>query len=219
MAAWRRYGAPHAGQGLLAAAPAANAVTSGTTYFATNVGPHGTLLQSNGTRWRGLNGAPICMKLADPVTGITNTPVIALQALFPIGLLQAGDMVLFDMTTSKSGTTDSCGLTCRWGTAGTTADGIITGWSSQTYMGASNVSGGGQQAIRIVSTTSIAKVGNNTASAASYTTPAGTGAAAAATTALPDSAANALYLSVVLFSTGASNTVDMTSGRVTLATP
>jgi hypothetical protein len=196
--------------------PAANAVPAGTVVRATNLGEHGTLLISTGTRWRTLTGEATLKQLGNAVSGIANSENIVLQTLLPAGSWQTNDVIrIKNLSVSKSGTTDTGNLTVRVGTAGTTADTAITGISALTAVIAANQSFGAVYDIKLVSATSALKLGGNTVAPFAG----GSTAAAAAATAITDASANALYVSVGLASSGATNTVGIQSGQIALVTP
>lgn len=189
---------------------------SGTLYFATDVGAFGTLLISNGVRWRALGDASTLAALGAPVTGIGAAETIVLQAQIPAGAWQTNDSILVWLTSTKSGATNPGNLSVRIGTAGTTADTPVTGLSAYAYMTAGGLAGGGLYEIKLISATSAQKMGGNLNGADSYTAN-GTTAAAAATV-ITSAALNALWVSVSIFG-GATDTVSATSGRIQLITP
>lgn len=190
---------------------------SGTLYFATDVGENGTILQSNGTRWRALNGEAALKTLGTTVTGIVNVEQIVAQTLLPAGLLQANDVLRVRVSGSKSGATDSAQLTVRIGTLGTTGDTALTGLSGFAVIGGSSRSGGYDVGIKLISTTSAVKLGVNATGSSPYIGQS-SGVAAAATT-ITDAASNALYLSVGFVTTGTTDTLSVNEAVIKLATP
>lgn len=208
---------PYAGTGTWANKPAANAVPAGAIYRATNVGDNGAYFESNGTRWRALNGEATLDLLGAAVSGIVNSETIVLQALLPAGSWQAGDTLSLKFTLTKSGNTDTGIATVRIGTAGTTADTAITGFSANAVFAASGLTGGWEYAIKLTDATNAQKVGNAGSASSAYI-GGGTSAIPAAT-AITDSSANALYVSLGVYSGGATNTVAITSGHIKLLTP
>jgi hypothetical protein len=188
-------------------------------FTATDVGANGTVFQYKGSRWRVMNGVAVLLEMGAAVSGITNAGSLIMQTLIPAGVLQANDFFRIELTPTKSGATDAGWITVRVGTTGTTADTAITGLSSFNHMAAAGVAGGAQYDIKIVSSTSFQKVGNN-AAASGHAYQAVSGAtAAAAATAVSDADANALYLSVYLASSSTNNTVGANSASIILRTP
>jgi hypothetical protein len=149
--------------------------------------------------------------LGPAVSGVANSETIVLQSSFPINTLQANDTIRIWLTGTKSGATDNYNVTVRIGTAGTTADTAVTGLSSFALMSASGRSGGGIFDIKVVSSTSVLKVGNNGTGNAAYLV--GSTAAPAATT-ITDASANALFVSLSIASSSTTDTVAITSGQI-----
>lgn len=212
-------GAPYAGSGISTARPAATAVPAGTTYFASDLGENGTLLMSNGTRWRTVNGAPAALKtLGAASANVNNVETIVLQTLLPAGAWQVNDTLRIWLTGTKSGSTDTGNLSVRIGTLGTTADAPIGGLSGLQFMAASGLAGAGIFDIKLNSNTLAQKLGVNANASHAYQALTSTSAVAAAV-AISDAAANALYVSLSLTSGGATNTMQLTSGQIQLITP
>lgn len=190
---------------------------NGKLYFAIDVGANGTLLQSNGTRWRPFNGAPATLKaLGASVSGITNSEQLVLQTLIPAGVIQTLDSLRFWLSLTKSGTTDGLTLTLRIGLAGTTADPAVV--NTALAMAASTITFGGIFDLKMLTSTSAQRQGTGAASG-THTYLGGTGTAQSGSIAIPDISANALYASVGIASGGATNTVGITSGAIQLVTP
>lgn len=186
-------------------------------YLFTDVGSSGTLMRYAGSRWRPLAGQAQLASLGAAVTGIANSETIVLQTLIPAGAWQTNDTIRLWLTTTKTGTTDTGLLTVRIGTAGTTSDTAITGLSGFIFMpSAAILASGGIVDIKLNSATSAQKIGNNTTQNGSYV--GGSGAVAAATT-ITDASANALYVSVAVYSGGTTNTMSIQSGQIQLITP
>lgn len=200
-----------------AALPAASAYT-GKTAYATNLGANGSVLQSNGTRWRAVNGTAVLKALAAPVSGVVNSETIVLQTLIPAGAWQTNDTIRIWISGTKSGSTDAYLMSARIGTAGTTADTVITGLSAFSLMTATGLTGGAVFDIKLLSATSVQRTGGTTSGQGTYTAGSSSGAIAAATT-ISDASANALYVSVSIYSGGASNTVAALTGQIQLITP
>lgn len=187
-------------------------------YLMSDVGSSGTIMRYNGTRWRPLAGEAQLATLSAAVTGITNSETIVLQTLIPAGAWQTNDSILVWLATTKSGTTDTGNLSIRVGTAGTTADTAITGYSAFSIMATGSQSGAGLYEIKLASATSALKVGNAAAATHAYQSSGSSTAAVVATT-ITDASANALYVSIGLASSGATNTLTAQSGRIQLITP
>lgn len=190
---------------------------AGQLIFVSDVGEFGTIMQWTGARWRPLNGTASLKNLAAPSANIAAVETNVLQTLLPINLLQVGDVLRLWLAATKSGTTDSLNLTVRMGTAGTTGDTAITGLSAFAIMGATGVAGGAIFDIKMISSTSAQKQGTSNTQNGTYSALLNSGAESAAT-AITDAAANALYVSVALASTGATNTVKATSAQLHLIT-
>lgn len=186
-------------------------------YLFTDVGSSGTLMRYAGGRWRPLAGQAQLASLGATVTGITNSETIVLQTLIPAGAWQTNDSIRIWVTASKSGTTNTANLSVRVGTAGTTADTAITGLSAFSLITAANILAGAIYDVKLVSATSAQKVGNNASAASAY--QGATTAGAAAATVITDASANALYVTVTLASSGATDTVSIQSGQIQLITP
>lgn len=197
----------------------ANRSASGVTnalYFATDVGENGTLFQWNGTRWRVLNGTGALKTLGASASGITNSETIVLQASLPAGSWQTNDLIrIRDLSISKSGTTDTGNLSIRIGTAGTTADTVVTGASALGIISAANTTYGGEFELKLVSATSAQKTGNS----GSAPFAGGNSTTLPAATTISDASANALFITATLASTGVTNTLAIQSGRIELVTP
>jgi hypothetical protein len=181
----------------------------------TDGGPTGGIyVVSDGVRWKPVNGTANLKTLGAAVSGIANTEQIVLQALLPINFWQTNDNLRLWLATTKSGATDSMNLNVRVGTAGTTAD---TAVMTVSAMGATNLSSGLQFDFRLVSATSLQRVGQIASSTGSYVGASNTAAPAAVT--ISDASANALYVSVGIASSGATNTVAAQSGQIQIITP
>lgn len=189
---------------------------NGQIYLFTDLGASGTLMRYAGSRWRPLAGQAQLASLGAAVTGIATSETNVLQTLIPAGAWQNNDTLRVFITGAKSGTTNSLQFFVRVGTAGTTADTVITGMSGHVLLGAAQVAGGAIYDIKLISATSAQKIGSNQSATMSYAI--GTTAAAAATT-ITDASANALYVSVNINSSGSPDTVSATSAQIVLVTP
>jgi hypothetical protein len=185
-------------------------------YLFTDLGASGTLMRYAGSRWRPLAGQAQLASLGAAVTGIANSETIVLQTLIPAGAWQTNDSIRVWFAGTKSGTTDSQLLTVRVGLAGTTADTAITGLSAYVFANAAGVTGAGIYDIKLVSATSALRIGPGSAASSGYYTNLSSISSA---TSITDASANALYVSVSTYSSGASNTVSVTSGQIQLITP
>lgn len=163
-------------------------------------------------------GSAQLKSLGATVTGITNSEQIVMQTQLAPGQWQTNGVIRIWLTTTKSGITDSGNITVRVGTAGTTADTAITGLSAFELMAASGLAGSAIFDIKLVSATSALKVGVNNVNNHAYQSGSGSTAAPAAT-AITDATANALWVSVSLASSGATNTVGATTGQIELISP
>jgi len=150
------------------------------------------LFESNGTRWKPVNGMAVIASLDTDftMTGVTET--IAFQKLLPAGLLKNGDKLRIRCSIGKSGTSETTTLALRLGATGTTAD---TALQSFGAMATTTVSVGMLDDFKRLSATTIRKLGNG-----SQLTQYAGGATAA--TAFPVTVSNmdstALYLSATL---------------------
>ena len=190
--------------------PAA-ASNSGKTATVTDVG-RASLWRSNGTRWMPDSGLLTLKHLAAAVTGITNSEQVPLQVQLPAGSWQTGDIVRFHFSLTKSGTTNSGSAHVRIGTNGTTADTQI--FNGSGVLGATARVLETFYDVRLVSATSAQKVGSATGTFGAVLTIAETAAVT-----ITSAAANALWVSLGVLSTGATDTVGLTIGRIELLTP
>jgi len=192
---------------------------SGYMVRVTDVGANGCYMVSNGTRWQQLQGQAILKGLGAAVSGIANSETIVLQTLLPANVWQVNDTIRVWLNVTKSGTTtDSLACRIRAGTAGTTADTAIYSSSGANLLATSNQSGGFIFDFKLASATSSQRVGDAaTNQAGSYTAAVSTAAAAAVT--ITDASANALYISVSIFSSGVAETVAIQSGQIQHITP
>lgn len=186
-------------------------------FLFTDVGSSGTLMRYANSRWRPLAGQAQLASLGAAVTGIGTSETIVLQTLLPAGALQTNDTIRIWVTATKSGTTDAGRISVRIGTAGTTADTVITGLSARSLNTSSGLSGGGIYDVKLISATSAQSIGGGANGASSYT--ASTSAGTAAATTITDSSANSLYVTLTMSSSGATDTVAIQSGQIQLITP
>jgi hypothetical protein len=195
------------------ALPACAAGTNGSIYRATDIGDApGALLICNGTRWKPLSGRARLGTLAAPVTGLTNTESISLQALMPAAAFAVNDHIEIWIAANKSGTTDTGSVTIRMGTSGTTADAAI--YSAIQVMTAANQTSGIAAVIKLTAATTAQRIGG-TALTGSYgggggSTPAGV---------TISNISNPLYVDVAMLSGGATNTVGLYSAYIDWIAP
>ena len=200
------------GSMLWANRPTPSAALAGVVAFFTDLGANGSFMQATSTRWRALNGRAVLKDLGDPVASIANSNTIVLQALIPIGAWQTNDEIWVDgLSLTKSGTTDSLSASWYVGTAGTTSDTAI--FSGNGLIAAANRTLWSSLAMKLVSATSAQKFGQG---GSVYGTQGGAESAAVTIT---SAAANALYVSFAIQSSGASNTVGIQGGQIVLRTP
>lgn len=200
-----------------ASLPAASSVPPGFMVFVSDLGANGTLLMSNGTRWRPEGGTATLAALGAVVASVANTETIVLQTKLPVGAWQANDTIRIWVDATKNGATDTGLLSVHVGTAGTTGDTQITGLSAAAILSAAALSGGWNYDVKLLSTTSAQRVGVNGATLPTYS-GASTSAAYAATT-ITDAGANALFVSVGLASGGTTNTLGVQACHIQLITP
>lgn len=203
------------GWAVVNAAPPSSA--AGILRFANDTGSAGGMYWRyvpGSTRWAPINGSGTLASLGAPTSGVANTETLQLQTLLPIGTLQNNDSLLFTIAGAKSGATDSLTLRIRIGTAGDTSDALVY---QGDILGAAGRSFGGQFEIKVLSTTTVQKVGAAGTAEASYAGASTT--AETSTVAISSHAANALYVSVFILSSGAADTVGLQSARIQLVTP
>jgi hypothetical protein len=195
--------------------------TTGQLYLATDIGGDtpGVMLIYSGTRWKPLGGRARLKTLGAPVTGLTNSESISLQASLPAGLLAVNDVVEVWSAGNKSGTTDTYNTTIRLGTAGTTADTAIQPALVESLV--ASLSFGTIYAFKITAATTSQRIGNSGGTSAaniggSY---GGGNAGAQAAGVTISNVSNALFLSVALVSGGATNTIGLYSGYIDWCTP
>ena len=162
-------------------------------------------------------GATTLKTLNAPSASIANTETIVFQYLVPANLLRVGDRLRLWFTESKSGTTDIANMRVRLGAAGTTADALLF---SAGVLAATSRAGGWILDFKLVSATTIQQLGSsNTGQVVGYG-QIGAPAFPAAVT-ITDASANALYLSVGVFSSSTNDTVALQDAHLQIipATP
>lgn len=181
----------------------------------TDGGPAGGVyVVSDGTRWKPVNGTANLATLGAAVSGIANTETIVLQSLLPANFWRNNDNIRLWLATTKNGATDNMNLNVRVGTAGTTADTAVL---SLGTMGATILTSGVQFDFKLASATTVQRVGQIASTVGAYS--GGSTSAAPAAVTISDASANALYVSIGISSSGATNTVGAQSGQIQLITP
>ena len=176
----------------------------------------GTLMISNGTRWKTLSGTATLTQLGAPVAGITNSESIVLQTLIPAGAWQVGDTIRIELLLGKSGTTDSLNGVVYIGTAGTNSDAAVI--PSLIWIPTASVGVGHVFDIKLTSVTLAQRQGTGPAGGLSSYSAANSTPQPAAVT-ISDASANALYISVGIKSSSTNNTVGIQGGSIQLRTP
>lgn len=191
--------------------PAAGTV--GKTVYVTNAGTKGSLWVDDGTRWKPMNGTVTLATLDTASSNIGTSETIVFQYLIPANLLQTYDRLRLWVNVLKSGTTDTGTIRVRVGTAGTTGDTAVTDYALMT---AAHRSSSPIFEYRLESATSLQMVGNNASGniTRSWGTAGTTGSTGA--TAITSAAANALYVSVSILSSGATDTVSVQNAQLQL---
>ena len=194
------------------------APVDGQVIFVTDVGTAGTMFVYCAAlaRWRAQNGSATLARLGAAVSGLGNVETFPLQHVIPAGGWQIGDVVEVKGTYNKSGTTDQLALTVRYGMAGSAADAAI--YSLTGILSATQRSGGFELAFRLSDASTVQRVGAGNG-AVSYGVTATTAAEAPPVALGASSAANPMTLSIGLRSTGAADSVGLSSARFTLITP
>lgn len=197
---------------VFASLPAAAGV-SGQVYLVTDVGASpGTLLISNGTRWKPVNGKASIRVLGPPIAGLTNVEAVSVQTALPAALLVVGDQIRIFTTASKSGTTDTGNYILRLGTAGTTSD---TALLSSGLFNLADRAWGHILSMKIASATSVQRSGPANSNFGSYGAVATT--IPAATTI--SNISNALFITVDMTSTSTTDTLTIQECEIEWITP
>lgn len=170
------------------------------------------LFESDGVRWRPVNGVCVIAQLGTDWTMTGTTESFALKAPIPAGLLKNGDRLRLRFTAGKSGTVEAITFNLRLGAAGSTAD---TALQSYVLLNGTNISIGVLVDFKRLSATSIRKIGNGS-QATSYSGSATVGIASPVAVSNMDT--NNLLLSFGLVSSAASETVTVADAVVELLT-
>jgi hypothetical protein len=204
----------YVGSFAFAALPPAASYPNGEA-FVSDWGATGTKVRSNGTRWLPMGGRALLKHLGPAQSGVGSTSTIVLQSpQLPAGLIQTGDLILFDITgMAKNGTTDNGVLDCLVGTAGTTADTSLLAGAAVTAMAAANQTADAMLCFKVVSSTSAQRVGVQNGSGLYGGGGVSTVAAPVAVT-VPNLSSSAVFLSFAIASSGATNTMAIQEGSI-----
>ena len=183
--------------------------TAGRQAFVSNAGTKGSFWYDDGTRWKPVGGSVVLATMDSASSAINNAETNVWNPLIPAGLWQTGDRLRLYFTYAKSGTTDVGKLTVRCGTAGT-FDTMIT---NINYMAAANRHTGTIMEYRLESATSVQPLSHTTL-VLGYEQASGN--AIASPVAISSAAANALYLSITIYSAGTTDTVQLVDAQLQL---
>jgi hypothetical protein len=192
---------------LVAAAPCSSTF-DGYKAFVTDWGASGAEVRCKSavSRWVPVGGRVMLKHFGAPQSSIANTATIVVQAQVPVGAVQAGDTITYDiLSVGKSGTTDVLTAAFYAGTAGTTSDTAISA-ASNTILSAAQTSGSASVPFKVISSTSIQRVGTQ---AVSGVYGGGNATAIPSATTITDLSANALYFSFSIKSGGTTDTVSI----------
>lgn len=180
--------------------------TIGQPVFVSNAGTKGSFWYYDGTRWKPQNGMALLASLDTTVSNIGSTATIVLQALLPANLWQTGDIIRVQCFAAKSGNADSGVASIYAGTAGTTLD---TQLANSTWMASSGRTVDYFNDYRLESATTTQLV----SLAVGYGT---TSSVIASPVTISSAAANAIYVSFAIRSTGSTDTISAVSGGIWL---
>lgn len=186
-----------------------SAYITGQPVFMSNVGTKGSHWFYDGTRWKPQNGSALLASLDAVSSNYTNSAGIPFQYQLPAGTLQTGDILRLYFGASKSGTTDTCGITFRMGTAGTSADTSIV---ATTLMAAGTRQVALIADFRLDSATTLRPMPSGASSAPGYIFSSSAAFPTAVT--ISSASANALYFNVELYSGGTTDTVAATHAQL-----
>lgn len=130
-------------------------LNSGVTARVTDL--NNSLWESNGTRWRPVNGKAVIKTLPTEFSMSGTTAVKAFESILPAGCVKDGDTLQLRYTLGKTGTAETCTINVRLGSAGTVAD---TALSSFGPLATTNISAGILADYKRLSATSVRKQGN-----------------------------------------------------------
>jgi hypothetical protein len=139
--------------------------TAGAQYFATDIGPNGTMFRWVGSRWRVLYPS-VLGEIGTIVTGVTGTAdqyIGTGLGPFPPGLIDVGDMLVYQFAFGKTGATDAFGsaTNIRLGQNGNTSDAAVASSNiSGTMIAARRAGPGYEKWIRVDSATTTRAIGS-----------------------------------------------------------
>lgn len=187
---------------------------AGRMHFVSNAGTKGSMWLDDGTRWKPLNGIVLLASLDAASASIGNTATNVFQYLIPAGLVQAGDNIRLELNYAKSGNTDTMALTVRCGTAGTTADTSIV---SLTVLNATMRQAASIVDYRLESATSLQILPSSRINSSASMGYGGSSTAAIdAAVTISSAAANALYFTPFINSSGTTDTVQLYGAKLWL---
>ena len=161
------------------------------------------VFESNGTRWKPVNGRAVIASVdaATSMSGITET--IVFQKLIPANVIKNSDRLCIKCTFSKSGVSESTTFTVRVGKLGTIAD---TSLQSAIILSTTTVSAGIYDDFKRISATSLQKMGNG-----SQSTQYNGGSTAAVPTAVTvaNLDSNPVYLTITFTQSAAAETATL----------
>lgn len=168
----------------------------------------GTMLYSNGSRYRPLNNIATLGTLDAAASSTASADTVLV--VFPIpAVVKNGDSLRLWLTQSKTGTSETVTWSFRYGATGTTSDTVLL--SSANMVTAANISGGTILEYRRETATSVQKMGNTTA-ANGYGGV--SSAATLAPVALGTSLENAGFLSISVSKSAAVETATLLGARL-----
>lgn len=138
-------------------------------YFATDIGPNGTSFYWNGTRWK-VWYPSVIGEIGNIVTGVPSTAdqyIGTGLGPYPVGLLQAGDVLCYQFSFGKTGNTDAFGNSqnIRFGQNGTITDSAIASANlSGTIVALTRAGVGIEKWFRVESATTMRAIGSINAS-------------------------------------------------------
>lgn len=177
----------------------------GTPIFLSDAGTKGSHWIDDGTAWKPFNGQALLASADAQSATVANSETIKFQYQMPAAFWQVGDILRLDCGLQKSGTTDTCNILVRIGTAGTTAD--ATMGIGGSVLTASQVSGGFIYDIRLESATTATAI---TAVFLGY----GSGTSSAFSTKTIANVSNQLWINLTIASSGVSNTVTLMGAKL-----
>ena len=118
------------------------------------------LFESNGTRWKPVNGRALIGSTDASATMSGTTETVLFSKALPAGLVKDNDRLIVNYTMGKSGTSESATMAMRLGTAGTIADTAIQG--PVAGLTTTSVAAGVVVQFKRVTATSTRKLGQGT---------------------------------------------------------